>query len=125
MFSPLRLAALAFVLACGLPLPVTAAGRSHGPTDCPWWRPCGPGETYGGNKRVPQGAFGADARPACEKHDQCYRDAVTGRKICDKAFRDDLRSACENSRHPWACKRAAGLGYVAVRVAGRSSYGTP
>lgn len=125
MPSPFRLTVLALALVCGLSDSASAAGRSRGPTSCPWWRPCGPGETFGGNKRIPQGAFGADARPSCERHDQCYRDAVTGRKVCDQNFRNDLRCECENSTHPWLCKRLAGVAYALVRVSGRSSYGTP
>lgn len=125
MSSPVRLTAFAILLVCGLSAPAEAGGRSRGPTDCPWWRPCGPGETFGGNRFIPQGAYGVDARPFCEKHDQCYRDAVTGRKACDEAFLKDLRCACENSTHPRLCKRFAKLAYFGVRIGGRSSYGTP
>ncbi len=123
MSSPLRLTVLTLALTCGLSAPAIAGGR--GQTSCPWWRPCGPGETYSGNRFIPQGAFGADARPACERHDQCYRDVVTGRKVCDQTFRNELRCECEHSTHPWLCKRFAGLAYFGVRVAGRSAYGTP
>jgi hypothetical protein len=124
VISPLRLSLLALALTCGLSVPATAGGRSRGPTDCPWWRPCGPGNTYGGNRLIPQGAFGVDARPACEKHDQCYRDATGQRKDCDKAFLNDLQCACQNSTHPRLCKKMAKMAYLGVRVGGRSSYGT-
>jgi hypothetical protein len=123
--SPSRLTVFAILLVCGPSTPADAGWLSRGSTDRPWWRPCGPGDTYGGNRLIPQGAFGVDARPACEKHDECYRDATTDRKTCDEAFLNDLRCACENSIHPRLCKRAAKLAYFAVRVGGRSSYGRP
>jgi hypothetical protein len=123
--STLRLSLLALALFCGVPATASAGGHSREQLPCPWWRPCGPGNTYGGNQRVPQGAFGVDARPACEKHDQCYREANGRRKDCDRAFLKDLRCECEHSTHPWLCRRVAKLAYIGVRVMGRSSYGTP
>ena len=119
----LRLTALA-LLAGGVAWPATAAAQSPASADCPWWRPCGSGNTFGGNRFVPQGWFGVDVRPSCAKHDQCYRDA-TGRRIdCDRAMWGDFRTACQDSPHPWLCHRMATAGYLSVRLFGRSSFGT-
>jgi len=120
----LRSLLLAATVVCLSPLAAEAGpfGKKPSQSDsCPWWRPCGPGETYSGNKRIPQGAFGVDIRPACERHDRCYEDPTTGRKVCDDAFHRELRCMCESSTHPWLCKRAAKLGYISIRLFGGGS----
>jgi hypothetical protein len=108
---------------CLSPLSAEAGGhkKQSDPLPCPWWRPCGSGETFGGNKRIPQSGFGIDIRPACQRHDWCYEDPTTGRKQCDVTFHKELRCMCENSTHPFLCKRAAKLAYVSVRLFGGSS----
>jgi hypothetical protein len=124
MTLSIRSLVLAVTVVCLSPLAAEAGpfrSKSSQPTSCPWWRPCGPGETFGGNKRVPQGAFGVDARPACQRHDECYEDPTTGRKTCDKNFHNDLRCMCENSTHPFLCKRLAKVAYLSVRLFGSKS----
>jgi hypothetical protein len=123
MTTPIRSLVLAAAVVCLFPLTADAGGlkKSKEPMSCPWWRPCGPGNTFGGNRFIPQGAFGVDARPACQRHDNCYEDPNTGRKVCDLNFYNELRCACAQSTHPWLCKRAAKLAYYGVRLFGSSS----
>ena len=51
---------------------VCLANIAPAQAECPPWRPCGPGNPYGGNRLIPQGFYGADFRPACAAHDACY-----------------------------------------------------
>lgn len=74
---------------------------------------------------VPQQVGGADFRPACRAHDNCYGAAVWSRRSCDLALRDNLFTACSNSRHPIACRTTAQTMFVLTRAFGRSSYGVP
>jgi hypothetical protein len=125
MRTPIRpaFAALALIFVSPLAAEARWPGKAPDPTktNCPWWRPCGPGETFGGNRSVPQGAFGVDARPACQRHDDCYDNPCTNRKDCDRAFRDELMSLCPYSTHPRLCKHAARMAYLGVRIFGRNS----
>jgi len=107
--------------------PATAFGQSKGSNasgNCPAWRPCGPGETWCGNRFIPQTGLGIDARPVCQKHDDCYDTAGVRRKDCDVAFLNELKCLCESSDHPRACKRRARLAYLGVRLFGGSSPGS-
>jgi hypothetical protein len=85
-------------------------------------RPCGPANLPPALQAlVPQGHRGADFRPACRRHDDCY---VYGgsKKSCDRQFLNDLRSSCEASARPRACRRRVRRMYVAVRLFGRRAY---
>lgn len=84
---------------------------------CPPWRPCGPGNTWGGNRLIAQGAFGADFRPACQAHDDCLASGHC-RRDCDRQFRDNMFCACDCSRFPAACRARARFYYVAARIMG-------
>lgn len=71
-------------------------------------RPCGPDSVRGPLRLlIPQGAFGGDFRPACRAHDACYDTPGADRAACDAKFLADMLSACEQSRHPVLCRRAA------------------
>lgn len=101
----------------------TAEAKPRADGSCPAWRPCGGGETWGGNRFIPQSRAGADFRPVCAAHDKCYEDSCKPRKQCDKEFLDGLNCACASSSRPRACQRRAKLMYVAVRLFGSSDYG--
>jgi len=71
-------------------------------------RPCGPDSVRGPLRLlIPQGACGGDFRPACRAHDACYDTLGANRGACDAKFLADMLSACERSRHPALCRRAA------------------
>jgi hypothetical protein len=117
--SPFRVAA---VLCVSLVLSGTSV-KGESPDSCPSWRPCGGGKTRGGNKWIPQSRTGIDFRPICLAHDRCYGAANKTREQCDKDFLNALRSACDNSIRPHACKRRAKVMYLAVRWFGADHYG--
>ena len=101
---------------------ITQVGLFCGKGDC-WgdWRPCGPGNSCGGNTHVKQGFYGADFRPACAAHDQCLANGCKGhaaRKCCDQQFRANMHCACECSSNPKACVRKANHYYRAARLFG-------
>lgn len=79
--------------------------------------PCGPSCMPLLSRLIPQGAFGADFRPACRCHDACY-SGNGSRKACDLQFRNDMYRACENSSNPAACRRRANHRYRVVRLFG-------
>lgn len=79
------------------------------------WRPCGPGNPWCGNRLIPQGAFGADFRPACARHDACYMSGCD-RDECDRQFYRDTCAACECSRCPMLCRCRAKCMYCMVRL---------
>ncbi|MFO1020532.1 MAG: hypothetical protein U0903_07535 [Planctomycetales bacterium] len=84
---------------------------------CPMWRPCGPGNSWGGNRLIGQFGYGADFRPACQAHDDCL--ACGGcRKDCDRQFRANMHCACNDSRHPALCRAKANMYYAAARIMG-------
>ncbi len=105
----LRLAAL-FSLA-------TVACGAAASADCPPWRPCGPGNSWGGNRLIPQGFYGADFRPACDRHDACLRTCAA-RRDCDQQFLCDMYDACECSCNPEKCRRKARCYYRMTRMFG-------
>ncbi|XP_062606220.1 conodipine-P1-like [Saccostrea cucullata] len=69
-------------------------------------------------------------RPACNKHDQCYKCGSSrryriSRFSCDNKFVRNMLSICR--RRFWhsafgKCREFAGLYYTAVRFGGRSHY---
>ena len=85
------------------------------PSSCPPWRPCGPGNSWGGNRLIGQGFRDVDFRPACQGHDTCL-EAGCSPKACDRKFRDDMFAACANSARPGACRRKARMYYLATRI---------
>lgn len=97
------------------------SAQAGGPGGCPPWRPCGAGNSMGGNRLVAQRFFGADFRPACATHDACLASGVP-RRQCDQQFRNNMYSACENSRHPFLCRVKAFEYYAAARLFGGLYY---
>ena len=95
--------------------------QAAGPGGCPPWRPCGPGNSFGGNRFLPQGGFGADFRPSCATHDACLASGRS-RRECDRAFYNSMNCACESSRHPFLCRVRAFRYYAGVRMFGGLYY---
>ncbi|MCA9095438.1 MAG: hypothetical protein KDA68_18290 [Planctomycetaceae bacterium] len=110
---------LAFIfglfLFCGS---MTAEAGVFGHDGCPPWRPCGWGNSFGGNRLIPQGFYGADFRYACQAHDDCYANGCNRRIDCDRQFRANMHCACESSNHPGLCRMKANCYFVAARVFG-------
>ncbi|MGQ0636331.1 MAG: hypothetical protein ACT4QC_17100 [Planctomycetaceae bacterium] len=106
--GPVQLRAL-FVLMCLAFCGTAQAG-------CPPWRPCGPGNTWGGNRCIPQGFYGADFRPACACHDACLRTCAS-RRDCDQQFLCNMYAACDGSCDPERCYRKARCYYRWARLA--------
>ena len=94
-------------LACG------AAAQA----ECPPWRPCGPGNSWGGNRCVRQGFYGADFRPACACHDACLQSGAP-RYECDRQFLCHMYAACDGSCNPKKCYRKARCYYRLSRIFG-------
>lgn len=70
--------------------------------------PCGPDSIKGPLRMlIPQGAYGADFKPACRAHDACYDTPYANRDACDERFRQNMLCACSQSRHPRLCRRKA------------------
>jgi hypothetical protein len=86
------------------------------------WRPCGPGDSSTGNKCAPQMYRGADMRPACETHDQCYANKSGTQKECDQRFLADMKRQCDLAGNPAGCYRRARVLYFLVRIAGADAY---
>jgi hypothetical protein len=108
----MRLLKLAALLAV-----ICLAYSADAEAQCPPWRPCGPGNSWGGNQLIPQGFYGADFRPACAAHDACYQ-TCTNRRDCDQMFLHNMQSACACSANPRACNRKAHCYYMAARLFG-------
>ena len=87
----------------------------------PAWRPCGPGNSCGGNRWLPQGGFGADFRPSCATHDACLASGRS-RRECDRAFYANMNSACDQSRHPFLCRLRACKYFAGARLLGGFYY---
>jgi len=85
---------------------------------CPPWRPCGPGNSWGGNRLFRQGMTGADFRPACAAHDACFANPGVPRKCCDRQYLANLQAACDCSANPILCRMKAKQLYVGVRLFG-------
>ncbi|MEY4185477.1 MAG: hypothetical protein ACOVRM_07550 [Planctomycetaceae bacterium] len=99
----------------------SAQAVADGPRGCAPWRPCGPGNSFGGNRLIPQAGFGADFRPSCSSHDACLAAGVP-RRDCDRQFLHNMQCACEQSRHPILCRLQARWYYTAARVFGGLYY---
>jgi hypothetical protein len=95
--------------------------QAAGPGACPPWRPCGPGNSFGGNRLLPQGGFGADFRTSCATHDACLASGRS-RHECDREFYNNMNCACESSRHPFLCRVRAFRYYAGVRLFGGLYY---
>ena len=102
-----------FVAAAALVTPVHA----DGPGGCPPWRPCGPGNSLGGNRMIAQGFHGADFRSTCGSHDACLASGAS-RRSCDRQFLSNMNCACESSRHPFLCRVKAFEYFAAARLFG-------
>ena len=86
-------------------------------------RPCGPDSLKGPLRLlVPQGAFGADFRPACRSHDACYDTLGANRADCDARYLQSMLCACEQSRHPILCRMAARAMHRATAKHGEESF---
>lgn len=112
------LIAAAVILFLGVIATETYAG---GPGGCPPWRPCGPGNSWGGNRLLHQGAFGADFRPACATHDACLASGRP-RWQCDQEFYGNMLNSCNCSRHPVLCQMRAFRYYAGARLFGGLYY---
>ena len=103
-----------FFMSASLAVTPAVAG---GPGGCPPWRPCGPGNSFGGNRLISQGGFGVDFRSSCASHDACLASGVS-RRQCDQQFHSHMRCACENSRHPILCRMKAFKFFAGARIFG-------
>jgi hypothetical protein len=104
------------LVSCAIVLGLGAAAQAQAPSGtCPPWRPCGIGPSWGGNRLIPQGAFGADFRPACYGHDRCL-EAGGNPAACDRKFYEDMKCACNQSRHPALCRCKARMYYLIARI---------
>jgi|APCry1669188970_1035186.scaffolds.fasta_scaffold19893_2 hypothetical protein len=106
-----------FILATGSDAP---AGTPESILDA---RPCGPDSVTGPLRwLIPQGAFGADFRPACRAHDACYDTPFANRSQCDQQFLNGMLQACDHSTHPVLCRRKARLMHRVTSRHGGSSF---
>jgi len=81
--------------------------------------PCGPNWILGADRLlIPQEWYGANFRPACNKHDACVRIPGQSRFQCDRRFWRDIRSECRYSARPQECRRVAGAMYLVSRFFG-------
>lgn len=107
---------IALGLMCVGLTPELAVGQDWG--GCPPWRPCGGGNTFGGNFLMPQGFYGVDFRPACAQHDACLANPYNSRFACDQQFLAGMYDACACSPHPLLCRHKARMYYVGTRMFG-------
>ncbi|MEZ6059029.1 MAG: phospholipase A2 [Planctomycetaceae bacterium] len=81
--------------------------------------PCGPDWIVGADRAlIPQDWYGANFRPACNRHDACLNAGCDSRGRCDRQFRRDLLASCRNSARPGECRRVSNIMYRAVRSYG-------
>lgn len=86
-------------------------------------RPCGPDSVQGPLRLlIPQGAFGADFRQACRRHDACYDTLGANRAACDARFLDDMLCSCASSRHPVLCRMTARIMHRATAKNGAEAF---
>lgn len=79
-------------------------------------RPCGPGTRRNLIRLfIPQGFAGADFKPACREHDNCYGLKGADKAACDAAMHAQMLCACGNSRRPRLCRLTANIMYSSVR----------
>lgn len=100
---------------------LASVAQADGPRQCPPWRPCGPGNSFGGNRWLAQGGFGADFRPSCARHDACLASGAS-RAQCDRVFYRSMNQACDSSRHPLLCRMRAFKYYAGARLFGGIYY---
>ena len=85
--------------------------------------PCGPDSMKGPlRKLIPQGAFGADFKPACVAHDACYDTPNSSKSNCDAKYLQDMYCACSQSTRPILCRMTARIMARATRKHGQSSF---
>jgi hypothetical protein len=117
MLRSIRFVATVASIALVSPAGATAGDRpwraSH--ASCSACRPCGP---WLANRIIPQGGYGVDFRPACQRHDDCYLTPGASRRECDRQFLNDMRAICANSNNPRGCNRRATVYYRFVRLFG-------
>lgn len=106
---------------CVAVLMVVAGGELIAGDGCPPWRPCGPGNSWGGNRMIGQRFYGADFRPSCATHDACLASGVP-RAECDRRFYENMKCACESSNHPFLCRLKACQFYAGARLFGGLYY---
>ena len=85
------------------------------------WRPCGPDTLPPAIKHfVPQGAGGADFRPACQQHDNAYGSGscCQSRYEVDVEFLNNMLNACACAQNPQLCRQRAWHYYRLVRKHG-------
>jgi hypothetical protein len=107
--------AVVFLLTAGWAGMSPSQGGDQG--NCPWWRPCGPGNSFWGNRLIGQGFGRANFRPACASHDACLAAGIP-RHQCDGQFLANMNSACNQSQHPVLCRLKAFKFYAGSRVFG-------
>ena len=71
---------------------------------------------------IPQEFHGADFRPACRKHDACYRTPGVDKRACDRQYGRDMQAACNCSSRPICCRVVAGLMTTATVVGGKKAF---
>ncbi len=98
-----------------------SASQAGDQGNCPWWRPCGPGNSWGGNRLIGQGFGRVDYRPACARHDACLAAGIP-RHQCDRQFLGNMTSACSQSQHPLLCRLNAFKFYAGARIFGGLYY---
>ena len=85
--------------------------------------PCGPDYLRGPLRGlIPQGFMGADFRPACRFHDECYTVPGTGRLYCDREFQRRMDHACSRSACPLGCRLVNRMMYTSSRLFGARGY---
>lgn len=113
---------LSLVLAALILLGAFPGGRAAA-ADLLVSRPCGPDRLKGPLRRlIPQGAFGADFRPACRAHDACYDTPGADKASCDRTYLRSMESACESSRSPVLCRMVARAMYRPVSRHGDDAF---
>ena len=86
-------------------------------------RPCGPDSIVGPLRLlIPQGHSGANFRPSCRYHDNCYSTPGADRYQCDLKWLNQMLAACNCSRRPRACQRGARIMYRFVRKYGQEAF---
>jgi hypothetical protein len=106
------------VLSLGL-----TANTVYGQSSLLQTHPCGPDSLTGPlRKLIPQGAYGADFKPACRAHDACYDTPYSDRAACDRKYYQSMLCACESSRHPLLCRMTARRMYLSTHRFGEKSF---
>ena len=117
----MKITAASCLFLCLMMFAGAAEVRAAGPYGCPPWRPCGPGNSFGGNRLIAQGFGGANFRPSCATHDACLASGAS-RRECDRRFLGQMNAACDCSRHPFLCRMKALQFYAGARLFGGLYY---